>query len=116
MEHNLIISFEEESPVDSLLIEHLPHVVQMFRNKARDYGSDNHFTADALGARGQFAEIWRKVGKLKRCMWDGKSMKYEQSDEILSDLFGHIMLAMDYVKTDAVAKKYEEFGAFNVPR
>lgn len=106
MEHNLVISLEDQSPVDSLLIQHLPHIVQMFRNKARDYGTDNHFTADALGARGQFAEIWRKVGKLKRCMWDGESMRYEKTDEILADLFGHIMLAIDYNEADAVAKKY----------
>lgn len=113
MEHNLIISMEEESPVDALLIQHLPHIVQMFRSKARDYGSDAHFTADALGARGQFAEIWRKVGKLKRCMWDEKEMEYEQTDEILSDLFGHIMLAIDYNELQCVAKQY---GITDAPR
>ena len=106
MDDDLIISLDDESPVDSLLIQHLPHVVQMFRSKARDYGSGRHFTADALGARGQFAEIWRKVGKLKRCMWDGKDMAYEQTDEILADLFGHIMLAIDYNEADSVANKY----------
>ena len=106
MECNLVISLEDESPVDGLLRQHLPHVVQMFRSKARDYGSNGHFTADALGARGQFAEIWRKIGKLKRCMWDGEDMFYEQTDEILADLFGHITLAIDYNEADAVAEKY----------
>jgi len=111
MEQDLIIQMDEPSPVDSLLMQHLPDLVQMFRSKARDYGSRGHFTADALGSRGQFAEIWRKVGKLKRCMWDGKDMQYEQTDEILADLFGHIMLAIDYNEADAMAKKY---GANNV--
>ena len=108
MENNIVLSLQDESPVDSLLIMHLPHIVALFRSKARDYGGDNHFTADSLGARGQFAEIWRKVGKLKRCMWDGQQMKHEQADEILADLFGHIMLAIDYVEGEAIVNKYRK--------
>ena len=93
------------SPVDELLAERLPKVVELFRSKARDYAGNSHFTANALGARGQFAEIWRKVGKLKRSMWDGESMAFEQTDEILADLFGHIMLAISYNEAEAIEKK-----------
>lgn len=104
----LTIEFDGgESPVDDILMWHLPAMIQMFRSKARDYASDDmFFTADFLGSRGQFAELWRKVGKLKRCMWDDKDMQHEQVDEILSDLFGHVMLAMDYVTADAIKRKY----------
>lgn len=103
---DLVISLADPSPVDDLLIKHLPHMVALFRSKARDYSSDNSFTADVLGARGQFAEIWRKVGKLKRSMWDGRTMEFEQTEEILEDLFGHIMLAIDYSTVEKKVDKY----------
>lgn len=105
-ELKLVLSLSDTSPVDELLIKHLPHVVALFRCKARDYAGEGSFTADVLGARGQFAEIWRKVGKLKRSMWDGRKMEFEQTDEILSDLFGHIMLAIDYNDTESKVDKY----------
>lgn len=107
--NDLVISLDGgESPVDEMLVRHLPHMVALFRSKARDYASsDSFFTADVLGSRGQFAEIWRKVGKLKRCMWDNQDMKYEQVDEILADLFGHIVLGMDYINGESIRSKYK---------
>lgn len=91
------IKLTGDSPVDELIQRYLPDMIELFRSKARDYESEGTFAADMLGSRGQFAELWRKIGKLKRCMWDGKPMAHEQPAEILADLFGHIMLATDYV-------------------
>lgn len=111
MEEKLVINFSGESThVDEILRQHLPDMVDLFRRKARDYSTtyDSYFAADTLGARGQFAEIWRKVSKLKRCMWDREDMDFEQTDEILSDLFGHIMLGIDYVTAEALRKRYKQ--------
>lgn len=97
----LALSMADPSPVDRLLIQHLPHVIQLFRSKARDY-SDNSgvFTADLLGSRGQFGDIWRKIPKLKKALWDGEELAGEQAEEILADLIGHCMLAIDYLASD----------------
>ena len=85
------------SPVDEILVKHLPEVVQLFRAKARDYQAEGVFTADALGAAGQFADLWRKIPKLKKAMWDREELVGEQAEEILMDFFGHVMLAIGYL-------------------
>lgn len=86
------------SPVDDLLAEVLPPTVSLFRSKARDYSERSGiFTADLLGARGQFAEIWRKIPKLKKGMWDGETLENESVEEILQDIIGHCILALGYV-------------------
>lgn len=75
-----------------VLLEVLPQVLELFLVKNQDYGDE--MNAMKLGAKGQFVDIWRKVGKLKGALWDGKSMVGEQADEILMDLVGHILLAL----------------------
>jgi hypothetical protein len=65
-----------------------------FMEKQRDYGD----TADDLGVPGQYAELHRKLGKLKRCMWEGIPMQGEQPDEILLDLIGHCFLAIRHLR------------------
>jgi hypothetical protein len=87
-----------DSPVDGLLERHLGPAIALFRTKARDYGERSGiFTADLLGSRGQFAEIWRKVPKLKKGMWDEEPLENESVTEILQDLIGHCLLALDYL-------------------
>lgn len=65
--------------------------------KAKDYNSDAEGIepADVLGLKGQFADIWRKIWKLKKALWDGKELTGEQPREILLDLIGHCFLAID---------------------
>ena len=69
--------------------------VELFEQKNKDYGDDN---ANILGPKGQFADIWRKIGKLKRAMWDGQSLTGEQPEEILMDLIGHCFLTIDMLR------------------
>lgn len=84
------------SPVDKILEEHLPTVVALFRTKARDYSErDGVMAADLLGSAGQFAEIWRKIPKLKKGMWDKNKLENETVPEILRDIIGHCLLALD---------------------
>lgn len=93
-----VLSDQRDSPVDGLLKKWLPQIVNLFRTKARDYETrDGMFTADHLGAAGQYAEIWRKIPKLKRAMWDGDPLAGETVQEVLMDLIGHCLLALDYL-------------------
>lgn len=71
----------------------LPEALALFLNKNKDYGGDIG-EAFKLGAKGQFVDIWRKVGKLKRCLWDGEPLRGEQPKEIVQDFFGHCLLIL----------------------
>lgn len=79
-----------------ILVDQLPDWIDEFARKNADYGD----TSNHLGARGQYAELWRKVGKLKRVMWDGKDLNFEQADEILRDLIGHCFLALLFLEDE----------------
>jgi hypothetical protein len=85
------------SPIDDLLKRELGPAIALFRSKARDYSERSGiFTADLLGSQGQFAEIWRKIPKLKKGMWDGEVLENESVREILQDIVGHCLLALDF--------------------
>lgn len=69
---------------------------ELFILKSRDYGK----AGDLLGARGQFADMWRKFGKLKTQIWDNpeRTINFEGPEEVLKDLIGHSILFLDYLK------------------
>lgn len=101
---------KSHSPVDKILADHLPTVVALFRTKARDYSAaDGNMAASLLGSRGQFAEIWRKIPKLKKGMWDHEKLENESVPEILRDIIGHCLLALDYYRTEEQEKKTSPF-------
>lgn len=76
--------------------------VRKFLEKNADYTSEDGFnTADLLAERGQFAELWRKMGKLKVALWDGQPMNFEGEVEILEDMIGHCFLAIDYIRNNS---------------
>jgi hypothetical protein len=89
--------------VDRLIPEFISHQQQ----KAKDYNGslpgfpDGFENADVLGVKGQFAEIWRKIWKLKKGMWDGEQLVNEGVREILMDLIGHCFLAIDMLDRQA---------------
>jgi hypothetical protein len=70
----------------------LPEFVRHFVGKNIHYGPDN---ANVLGPAGQFADIWRKIGPLKRALWEGAELTGEQPPEICRDLIGHSFLTID---------------------
>jgi hypothetical protein len=72
----------------------LPKVAELYLRKSRDYGG-NVMAMLKLGPKASFVDLWRKVGKLKRCLWDGEPMQGEQTDEILMDCVGHILITLD---------------------
>jgi hypothetical protein len=65
----------------------------LFLKKQRDYGDH----ADDLGAPGQYAELHRKMGKLKKALWDGQPLVGEPAREVLMDLIGHCFLAIRHL-------------------
>ncbi|QFG10611.1 hypothetical protein PBI_LAMBO_70 [Gordonia phage Lambo] len=73
-----------------------PVALENFARKNADYGD----TSFDLGIAGQYAELWRKVGKLKGPMWEGKALEFEQMDEILQDLIGHCLLSLYFLHTN----------------
>ncbi len=70
----------------------------LYRDKAAGYGD----TGNALGARGQYADMNRKFGKLKHLLWDGNEVpeSSEGIEEILLDLMGHAALTIDYLRNE----------------
>lgn len=77
-----------------ILTSVLPKVLRLFLSKNRDYGDDPEGN---LGPKAQFIDMYRKMKKLKRSLWEGQDLIGEQSDEIIADLIGHSLLALlDY--------------------
>lgn len=55
-----------------------------------------------LGIAGQYADIWRKVGPLKKLMWDNQGHVFFDDSEtvadICNDLIGHLFLTLAMLK------------------
>lgn len=101
----------------------VPEWIQHQRLKAEDYNSKKSLddfgigipqvfeNADVLGIPGQFAEIWRKIWKLKKGMWDGADLVGESVREILLDLIGHCFLAIDMIDRRSAPEQAREAQA-----
>lgn len=75
--------------------------LNLYVKRASDYtDADGFDPSEVLGVQGQFAEVWRKVWKLKNSMWDGREMVGEGPREILMDLIGHCLLAIDMIDNE----------------
>jgi hypothetical protein len=72
---------------------HLPAWARVFEAKNAEYG-DN---AQELGVPGQFADIWRKISKLRTAMWEGhpERLTSESTEQVIMDLIGHLFLTLD---------------------
>lgn len=77
----------------------LPQVMTLYLRKSKDYDG-NVMAMLKLGPKASFVDLWRKVGKLKGALWDGKQMVGEQADEILADLVGHVLIILDEMNQD----------------
>jgi hypothetical protein len=76
--------------------EILPDAARLFVKRNRDYGDG----ANELGLMGQYADINRKVKKLKRILWDGIEPVGESAEEIALDLIGHLGLTIDMLRLE----------------
>ena len=84
---------EESDELRQMIVTHLPHWAELFQRKNSEYGGGAAFD---LGERGQFSDMYRKMIKLKRAMWDENEsvLTTEGVDEILMDLIGHAFLTL----------------------
>jgi hypothetical protein len=73
----------------------IPEFSARFIKASLHYGPNN---ANVLGPAGQFADIWRKIGPLKRALWEGEELTRESAEEICMDLIGHLMLTIDMLR------------------
>lgn len=89
----------------------------------RERGRHNYGDAFLeLGSRGQFSDIWRKVKKLKRSVWDGIELVGEQPEQIFAEIIPHCLMAIyclrhqpwqpylvdSSIKSAAIAVAYED--------
>lgn len=86
-------------PLPDRVEDILTEAGDLFKRRNQDYrDADGFEPSEVLGIKGQFAEIWRKVWKLKNALWDGREMAGEKAEEILLDLIGHACLAIDMLR------------------
>lgn len=78
-----------------------PEWLRFFEKKSADYNTKatNKRPAfqphEVLGVKGQWADIWRKVWKLHKALWDDEPLEGEQPREIILDLISHLFLTLD---------------------
>lgn len=79
---------------DYIMNRLVPEWMDRQQRKAAQYGDDNH---SHLGIRGQYSDIWRKIGPLERALWDGEDTTgwAEGPREICMDLIGHLFLTIE---------------------
>lgn len=71
--------------------ELVPEWQHLFLEKNKGYGE----MSNELGPAAQFVDIHRKVGKLKRALWDQDDIgEFEGVREITLDLIGHCFLLL----------------------
>jgi len=80
-----------------ILDQILPEFVGRFAVASLHYGDGN---ADNLGPAGQFADIWRKIGPLRRALWEGQDLTREEPEEICMDLIGHCLLTIGMLRRE----------------
>jgi len=96
----------------AILTKHFPAWAELFARKNSEYGSGSAFD---LGERGQFSDIYRKIIKLKRAMWDEDEsvLTTEGVDEIIMDLIGHCFLTLE-MRARKDAEKTNSFAVNSV--
>lgn len=72
----------------------LPKALELYLKKSKDYGG-NVMSRINLGPKACIPDIQRKFGKLVDAIWFDKPLQYEQPQEILQDLLGHILIILD---------------------
>lgn len=80
--------------------------------RAKGYPDESH---RVFGAKGEIHHIHRKTALLKKIIWDGDPAVHESPEEILTDLIGHALLALDNLYQDNVDSTLKEDAQeFNV--
>lgn len=88
---------------ERVMADLVPAWAERFRLKSLDYSSETGLAEPhrVLGVAGQFSDIWRKIWKLKKVMWNGEELIAEDGEteeRILEDLISHCFLALDMLR------------------
>lgn len=85
----------------------LEWTLAVFLQRNAEYGDGAH----NLGSRGQYADINRKVIKLKRYLWDGEPVRpgAEDVETIAAELIGHLLLLLDELRQPDSDGKQNKF-------
>lgn len=81
---------EMYEPYDIMIGGIMPDLALKFQQAALDYGD----AFEELGLKGQYSDMHRKMKKLKRAIWDGETLTRESVEEIMGDLFGHVLISL----------------------
>lgn len=86
----------ESAELTRIMTVHMPAWAELFAQKNAEYGDNAH----VLGTKGQFADIWRKIGKLKTALWDDQPERLtsESAEEVILDLIGHLFLTLNLLR------------------
>lgn len=93
-------SSAERDYIETVLI---PEITEDFRGWATEYQQERD-----LGARGEFASLYRKARKLKTILWDGvdATLWREGTRTIVKEVVGHgLLLLCDLDKSRLEAKE-----------
>ena len=77
----------------------LPKAIELYLKKSKDYGG-NVMDRFELGEKAAIPDMARKFGKLIDAIWRDQPLQFEQPDEILMDLLGHIVIILDQRRKD----------------
>lgn len=86
--------------IEMLIADAWQDAMALFDKKIQDYGEPPF----DLGAAGQFADMHRKMRKLKRALWDGQILTGEQPLEICQDMMGHLALTIAFLQHEELDK------------
>ena len=84
----------------------VPEFLARLESKNKDYSSNGVENHTVLGPAGQFADIWRKVAKLRKALWYGEPLEHEPVEEVILDMIGHLFLALDMVMNGDRSRPY----------
>lgn len=78
----------------NVVMDVLPKALELYLKKSKDYGG-NVMSKINLGPKACIPDMQRKFGKLVDAIWWDKPLAFEQPEEILMDLLGHIFIILD---------------------
>lgn len=84
------MSIVNDIAVDTITGAQVQEWISFYKQKNQDYQSHG----EEFGVRGEVHNMGKKMGKLKRALWDGEPLVGEQPEEILLDMVGHCMQAL----------------------
>lgn len=83
----------------------VPEILSLFLDKNSKY-RDVRDRYD-LGVRGMFPDVNRKVAVLRTRIWDGIETPGEDTDEIINDLIGHLLLMREHRHRERIQNRRE---------